>query len=474
MTFNIKDIDIFKIKNSFPYWPSLLYGLIIIIILIINIDDFVTKYTSSQVFRILGYTLLIFGWYIYWQLNRVVIKKNKKNKIGIVVSIKTENNKQKIRLKNDFIKRLKDLINIHELNELINIVELNEFQTEKVYQILYDVSTLRKTDKSIQSKNPINKRWKKVLRKINGHFYLWGSIKERKDVKLKYIFEIGGRVVHEPLKLNVSNPIEEAFKYVWIKKVMFEESREALGFQFTADFLMLPVSYIIGIAAFISRDPFSALKIHEGLIQNINKFNPLPSNIKKMKNELMIYLSDECQVIARNYQLQINSEKAWKYLRKALYYDPNNYEGLLLKSIFNFDIDKNPEEAIRTCYQAKKVAKDSGTWKYNLAFLLMHLERFEEALKWYENIIKNSFKGENAVLNEVYKFNNELLESNPSHIQSYFILGLLKYKKSNNYPEAHNYFIEFLNNSKNTEKFSILIKETGRYIKELKNKMGLN
>ena len=176
----MKDIDILKIKKSFPYWPSLFYGLILIVTLIIFIDDFLTKYINSQEGRILVYVILILGWYTYWQLIRVIIKKNKKNKIGIVICITTENNKQKIRLKNDFIKRLWELIFAHKLGNLINIVEMSEFHTKRVWDLFFKHDNLSKEEKSTKSKHPINLKWRKLSKIIGGHFYVWGSIKERK------------------------------------------------------------------------------------------------------------------------------------------------------------------------------------------------------------------------------------------------------------------------------------------------------
>ena len=103
----------------------------------------------------------------------------------------------------------------------------------------------------------------------------------------------------------------------------------------------------------------------------------------------------------------------------------------------------------------------------------MCLERFDEALVLYDDIGKHDFEGEDFVLLEVYNFNEELLVSNPEHIQSHFIIGFLKYKKDANYPEAFDCFNRFLNKSINKNQYSVLIKEAKRYTEELENKMNL-
>lgn len=111
---------------------------------------------------------------------------------------------------------------------------------------------------------------------------------------------------------------------------------------------------------------------------------------------------------------------------------------------------------------------------YNDGFLLMYLEEFKKALLVYKKIIKNKYKGEALTVEEVCNFNNNYLKTNPKNIQSLFILGLLKYKKQSNYPEALIYFEKFLDQANNQKKFEILIRETKNYQKELEEKMKLN
>lgn len=65
------------------------------------------------------------------------------------------------------------------------------------------------------------------------------------------------------------------------------------------------------------------------------------------------------------------------------------------------------------------------------------------------------------------------LESNSEHIQSYFIIGFLKYKKSNNYPEAYDYLNTFITKSNHDTKYFWLTIKAKNLIIELKKKMDL-
>lgn len=473
MSESIKDLDLDKIKNTFPYYPSLIYVIIGLILIYASIDGFLTTYIEDKWIRLIVYTALILIWVGFWLYHRNNPSKNVKEKIGIVLCVKTENDKQKIRLKNDFVSRMWELIHSHNLDDLLNIIQLNEYHTEKLYNIIVKYNKLGINDKVVQSRHPIRKKWVKIGNKINGQFYIWGNIKERLDKESNYIFNLEGMVLHPPLNPNSINPFNKAFAMVWARRISFKESLETEGFIIAADVIMLGVKYIIGLAAFISKDAINALKIHEGLLNDFENYKSLPPNLIEVRKELIINLIDECHVIARGYYIQNNEEKAKEYLNKSFKHDPNNYHGLALKSIFDFVFDKDPNEAIKTCYKAKKYAKKDGTWKYNLAFLLMYLEKFEEALQWYKNIKNNFYENESVPLEEVYQFNRELISSNPLYIQSHFIIGYLKYNKSDNYPESLEHLTTFVEKSKNEEKYNCLIVEAKKLIKEINRKMSL-
>ena len=150
-----------------------------------------------------------------------------------------------------------------------------------------------------------------------------------------------------------------------------------------------------------------------------------------------------------------------------------NYGSYLLKSIIEFSYKNDPKEAQKAVYKARELAGSDGTWRYNEGFLLMYTERFDEALKVYEGIIDNSYFNEENTLVEIYKFNEDFLKEHPKMIQSYFILGFLKYKKDLNYPAALEHFDKFIAESVSQPKYLVLRSRAEEYQKELKNLMNL-
>ncbi len=81
--------------------------------------------------------------------------------------------------------------------------------------------------------------------------------------------------------------------------------------------------------------------------------------------------------------------------------------------------------------------------------------------------------GEENTLIEIYEFNEKILKKEPKKIQSYFIIGFLKYKKESNYPDALVYLEKFISASASQNKYQILRDKAEEYQRELKKKMNL-
>jgi len=331
---------------------------------------------------------------------------------GIVICINAENDKQKIRIKNDFAGRLNKLILGNNLGKIVNIILLNSYQAERV-------------------------SWNSIQKSIRSHFFIYGNIKERQDMENKYFLDLEALVVHAPVNVPIKKQIKKEFLSVWYKQISFQEKIEFRGFEFTADSIFVAVEYIVGIAALVSGNIELALKLHNNLNNNpyFQKFTPLPPNLKHVKEELKSLLAEENYLIARYYYRQNNLEKCNNCLNQSFLIQ-KNYGALLLRSIIEFCIENNPEKALNTIYESKKLAKNDGTWRYSEGF-----------------------------------FNEKILKSNPEKIQLYFILGYLKYKKDSNYPEAYDYFEIFL--SKANNKYDFLIEKAKSYKAELEQKMKI-
>ena len=475
----VKSID--YIENRFPKGSTLLITVLASILLFAFLDNFISKIIPFIYYRLILYLCILLILVLVWLYYKYRLPSNN-NRVGMIIAINTENDKQKIRVKNDFISRLNELIAENNLKSQLNVILLNNFQSEKVSKILNDYTfkqnEINKTfgeQELLKIKTPKEfKKWGKLQNKTRGHFYIWGSIKERLDTDQKYFFKLDALVIHNPVNKVIHEKLQKDFLTIWFKNISFIEKLELKGFQLTADLVFIAAKYIIGIAALISGDLFLANKLHETLENDFKKFTPIPPNILKIQGQLRPLLAEEYFLIGRSYYLPRGDfNKSSQYLDKSIKINPKNYGGYIGKSLIEFVHEKNPQKALNSVLQAKWYAGEDGTWRYNLGFLLLYTEKFKEALKIYEDIKNNCYPGEESVVEEVINFNENILKCEKNKIQSYFIIGFIQYFKKENYPLAFSNFEKFIQYSNLLPKFSELEEQAKKYYGELKKKMGL-
>ena len=455
------------IKDNFPTKTAFFVGMFVFFILFASIDGFVEKFAPKASYRAIPYLIILVIWFVFWLYKRTHLPKNKKGYIGIVVCVETENDKQKNRLKNDFVKRLRELITRKNLKRTINVILLGNYQTEYAIGVLYEYARNKRSKGA-------NKNWQKIRKRTQGHFFIYGSIKERQDRENRYYLDLEALVTHAPVQLPTQNKMVQDFLSVWYKQISFQEKIEFRGFLFAADAIFIAAQYIIGIAALVSGDVSLAFELHTGLDNDpyFSRFSPLPPNLQNVKKRLKTLLSEENHLMARAFFEKGIFAEAERYMNQSLSIEPN-YGAYLLKSIIEFLHMNNPDEALKSVYRARDIEKSDGTWRYNEGFLLMYMERFPEALRVYDRIINTSFIDEESILVEIYKFNKNFLEKHPEKIQSYFIIGFLKYKKDLNYPEGLEYLEKFISESMSKDKYRILKDNAEVYCRELRKIMNL-
>jgi hypothetical protein len=444
------------IKENYTHPMAIVLGLILLTAVFVWIDDFLSKFITTPIHRFWLYLFLAVILISVWLYLRYHFPVNKRTKLGVLIAITSENKKQKIRIKNDFVKQLKELIQQNGLSDLINIIHLDQAKSKSFIR-------------TISKKDSQKKAWQKISKKIKAHFYIYGDIKERMDGNNKYFLDLSSTIIHYPFnplkKTAMSNSINE----VWIKNHIIEENLEFKGFKITAELTFYGVRYIIGMAAFLSGDPYLALQLHENLYDDLESQKKLNKISPKFAFKLKSLISDECLVISR-HQLESTKDynSARAYLKKSTSFSNENYGGLLLKAILEYSLDKNPNKALKTIERAKAYCKGDATWKYSKAFLLFNLKKFQEGYSVYENIARNKFPMEIDRINQVIRFNEELLKSQPDHIQSIFIIGYLYLKKLENAPLALESLEKFLEKAKHKEDYFFLIDKAKQLLKETK------
>lgn len=291
----------------------------------------------------------------------------------------------------------------------------------------------------------------------------------------KYFFNLEARVLHSPLQSNVTNPLKRAFDESWIKKISIDEKAESIGFEFTAELVFIGLNYVTGIAAYISNDPITAFELHESLLNELNKkFPTLPPNLNKIQKNIIKFLADECVLIAHNYLLQADKTNTKLFIDKIFQYSKDNYDGYLLKSVYLFSLENDPLKFIETCDIAVKFSGKNGTWRYNKAFLLLYLNRYQEALKLYSEIENINYNDEEITLTQVIYFNENRIKSAPNDFRSNFVLGFVYLRKMNNPAHALEYFELIEREYSNNHDFKELNKRVKGYLIEIRRSIGIS
>lgn len=446
-------------EEKMPQIKTLILGLFVVLGTIAAMDNLVVDFANFVGFKIRPflYPILLILWVGYWAFNKFHLPRNKKNKVGIVIAIYSENESERQKLKADFISKLK-----------------KDLQQERILN--FSEVIFLKNHFSNQIKDSDNPRTKleTINKKIKAHFYVWGDVKKRPDGDEgeKYFINFQGYVIHKPISQNLSQVISIDFSKVLPKEVNFLEKRRFKGFEASATIVHLAAKYIIGIAAFVSQDPQLALKLHNGLKDQFNAFRPLPPHLQDIRNRIPLLISDEMLWIAKWHFENNRIDEMKSFLDKSLSENNNNYGAWLFKAVIDFMVDKNIDEALKSVKKAEQYAKNTFEWRYSKAFLYFWKEDYQNALKLCQKLKQQSYLTEPITLEEVRKFNLNLLSDTNPKTQLYFWIGFLSYFKRSNLGDALQDFENFEKNA--SINMDILKQKSTAYLREIKQQMKIN
>jgi tetratricopeptide (TPR) repeat protein len=369
-----------------------------------------------------------FGRWIKEIIIRLFIPRNKKNKIGIIIAIKTENEKERTRIQNDIIIDLKQYLEKSNKKSLFNVIQLSNYHANKIIEHNMAI---------------------KYIRRIRGHLIIYGSVCERKvKGEIYYCFRLEGSVIHRPIPQVVSNIFGQEFASFMPRRWQFPESDELLGFDITQQWVGVVVKYIIGIASYVSFDFEFAWDIFQQIKDDIKKINikNIPTLIE-LNKRLSLRLADVasvfCQLSYYAYTRSRNIDyikKMKEYLDIIEKYKPEDYSAHNLRAMYLFLVDKNVDGAI-SVYNNLVIKLDS-TWRYNLAFLYAYRGQLNKAKIQYDKAFSGVIIKD--VLNDTEKFISETIASEPEKYQLFFCRGYIFYKAKKDYTAAKQDFENFI------------------------------
>ena len=456
--------------------------LLIILCIIVPIDSLIEKGIPNFWIRCLIYLVAILTWMIIWSYRRNYLPQNSKNKIGLLISINAENDKQKARIKNDLVEGINKRLKQHNLYNTVNIITLQDFKAERVANILenervkkneiFQGPSLPKNDeiKKKFEKSKEHRRFVKLHKKLKCHFYIWGTIKERKDKENKYYLSLEALVLHKPLNIQSSKIMKNELNFVFPKEISILERKEFEGFVIASNLIYIAALYIIGVAAVLSGDLITASKLHSNLQNELNKSHPIPPLLRQhMSENLKKFLLPELLQQARLYYYEKKDFAITKkLLSKAESIDNRNYDLLIFISLYSFKIEKDITKSLEYLKKASKVSGIDYTWLYDRAFLYMYIGNYKKGLEDYKKLSKITFTNEPLIVDQCIEFDENLIETEPSKYQLLFVLGYLYYYKKNDLKKALFYFKSFKEETCDNPDYHELCTRANTYIGHIK------
>jgi hypothetical protein len=183
--------------------------------------------------------MVVIGW-----LQSTRLPETPADKIGILIAIDCESKKERQRLKEDFVKALRDeMIRGNHQQYVVN--ELSEYRSRKI--------------ESHENAMPL-------LRRTGSHLIMYGRCRIRTHQnRPTYVLELNASVRHAPIALEISRQFSQDIDLAFPRKALILETEELRGFEFTRDLVGLASRFILGIASWLSGNPVAAFDLHHGV-----------------------------------------------------------------------------------------------------------------------------------------------------------------------------------------------------------------
>jgi hypothetical protein len=366
----------------------------------------------------------------------------KKDRIGLVIAIKAENEVEYIRIKNDFIKTVTSLLGAAD--KRISVLALNEYHAT---QLLKGTEHLEYYHK-----------------RTNSRLLIYGSCCTRQqEGKPYYYLSINSSVSHMRIPIQLSNRIRRQMLEVLPTGNLIAVDSELVGFQLMSDYFRLVAMYILGISAHVSRDPELALTFHEPLYRQLAATSKSIELVKILRSRCRRQVIAECIELAQiAYKTEKDVERMHYFANKVLELGPENWQAHLPEGIYLFISKRDVQGAIRE----SKLARNSidYIWLLNVAFLDAYCGDLDSAYHAYRSAFEKAITPDAHLQTE--EFMRQILKDEPSKIQLYYCLGLIYYLFRHDLVLAKEAFISFKQKAFGTE-YEKWIEYTNKYLSEI-------
>jgi hypothetical protein len=440
-----------EVKDKWHSARSLILVLVVVAVFllwafsIIDLSKFGWKQITFSLIVLIAITAV---WFVTAR-----VQKAPKNKVGFGVALVTETKEQREKIYHDLIVTLRTLLNNSRFRYRFHFIEYPQYFAEK----LEDVDTARK-----------------FLKDANLRFLVYGRVRTRViNEKETHVLQLEGVVSHRPIDPEISKLISAEFGEVFPRRFNIVNENELFTFELGADWIRFASMYIISMAAFISGDIVYSQELLESLHQQLKDdtrdLQPI-IKIKKRAYQRLVevyalhsYLYIRHWVVSKNPNSLLVAEPLIDRLQEL---DPDNYDGHVRRAIWLFGMKKDVAGAKKELAKCRNV-NDNVAWRYSLAFLFAYEAQIETALAEY----KKAFKGDigDVALEEIIEFIEWTIDAEPERAQFYYFLGLIYYRKIENYFRAFEAFTDFLDSPHNSP-FGRLRRLARQHIAAIKKK----
>ncbi len=437
----------------------------------LGVEGVASGLVSTWWIRVLVYIAICGAWTFYWLKKRFELPNNPIGRVGIIIAVETEDEDKNCRNRlADFTNAFRRQIADSKMEVLINVFETKNYQAKRLIPILSDENAAARQDNADPKRSSLMKL-QRINKKVNGHLYIYGRLSEREQ-GTKYVIDFDA-FFEQSFSTDIKKRLSDDYSLLWSKRRLIDTNNEINEFVDSAQHYYLTAKYIIGYVAFYSGNAEVALFLHSSLRDDIKKLNS-PVDTVNLLPKLERILSTEFFAVAYINFLRGKLDQVPILLRASLHNDPENADAYMLAAVTKFWMTRDCNKALQFVYQAKEFSGGIiGAWRYSEAFLFLYTGRHEDALRSYGHIIDYEYEGESVTVSQVIEFNKNLLRQEPRFFPSYFVLGLIKYKKELNVPEAYEYFGKFLKLVGKQKKYRPLKAAAKMYKREIDAQMQL-
>ena len=356
----------------------------------------------------------------------------KKNEIGLLLILNSENKLVKNKLKLDLIQKLHLTLNRNP-SVKIKIITLSDFRTDEFFNKMLNTSNSEKLE-----------ILKYYLNQTNSINVIYGNclVRNHKN-KACYYFDLQTASKHKFLNINVKTHFLKDMLSSMTKEYIIPKDDEIIGFKITAENIDFTAKYIIGTTCILNNDVKSAISIHHELYNNITfveKNKKLNKKLEYIKNNLPNLIIEEAKWLASSNYFEGNLIEMKRYINIIQLFEKNNYYGSVLLSIYYFLKNRDIEKSFHELELARKNQKNY-TWLLNRAFLFSYLGELDNAYKAYVRLMKKSMSMSTILESEEFIW--KIYKEEPDKIQLLYALGVVNYFIKKDHKLALNYFIEF-------------------------------